>query len=193
MLLILSGYSATGKDTYQNMLLETHPELKRALSATTRPIRPGEVNAREYLFVDDDGYRWYAEDGNILSQRIYQTIQNGEPATWYYGLLRQDFRNEDWIAVLDHEGARRVRGLVGPDQVKIVYITCPDTELVRRSIARRDEQAEFTRRLADDKIKFEGIREIADLEMNSMGSMSTHILNIEEIGKLLENENLPII
>ena len=121
----------------------------------------------------------------ILSERVYQTIQNGEPATWYYGLLKQDFVNNNWITILDHEGANRVRDFVGHNNVKIVYLECLEGELYRRSIARQDEAAEFNRRLEDDKVKFKGIETIVDLEINSGVSMGIHDSNLLEIEKLL--------
>jgi len=183
MLLVLCGYSAVGKDTYQNDLLERNRDLKRALSATTRPIRPGERNHREYIFVDEN---WYMMKRDmILSERSYKTIQDGKPATWYYGLLKQDFANENWITILDHEGANRVRNLVGYNNVKIVYLTTDDEELYRRSQDRKDETAEFRRRLEDDKLQFKGIETIADLKVISSGPRSRHQMNLDKIEQLL--------
>lgn len=188
MLIVLAGYSATGKDTYQNKLLERNPELKRALSATTRPIRPGETDGKEYVFVDYDGYKWYSEDNQVLSERIYYTIQNGEDAVWHYGLLKQDFHNENWITILDHEGAERVRNIIGSEDVKIIYLTCSDAELKRRSKMRLDEAAEFDRRLADDRIQFIGIEDIYDLAVDTNVPHTIHDLNIEKIEELFRRD-----
>lgn len=185
MLIVLAGYSATGKDTYQNMLLEQNPNLKRALSATTRPIRPGETDGVEYHFLDGANYMHLLMEERILSERIYNTIQNGKDAVWRYGLLKEDFENSNWITILDHEGSRRVRNAVGSEHVKIVYMTCSDQELRARSRGRLDESAEYERRLADDKIQFQGIEEIYDLTMKTDVSMSVHESNIKEIEEML--------
>jgi len=185
MLLVLCGYSATGKDTYQNMLLEQNKDLKRALSATTRPIRPGETDGVEYIFLEENLYNMIKKDGKILSERTYYTIQNGENAVWHYGLIKRDFENEDCITILDHEGAARVRNILGPDLVRIAYFETIDAELYRRSEGRQDEPAEFERRLKDDKIKFIGIENIADLTINSGGPTSVHEANLRAINKLL--------
>lgn len=185
MLIVLAGYSATGKDTYQNKLLERNPDLERALSATTRPIRPGETDGVEYYFFEKNLYNMVKKDGKILSERVYYTIQNGEPAVWNYGLLKRDFINNSSITILDHEGARRVKRILG-NQVRIIYMTCGDEELHERSKRRLDEPAEFNRRLADDKIQFEGIENIADLTIQTDVSMSIHEENLIKIEKLLE-------
>lgn len=57
MLLILCGNTASGKDTYQNLLLERNKDLERAVSYTTRPIRKGEEEGREYFFLDAKSFR----------------------------------------------------------------------------------------------------------------------------------------
>jgi len=181
MLLVLSGYSATGKDTYQNKLLKENPKLKRALSATTRPIRPGEKNEVEYLFVTPENYKVLRNKNMILSERKYNTIENGKNAVWHYGLLKKDFSAHNYITILDHEGARRVRDLLGKDIVKIVYMKAKDKELFKRSKLRQDEEIEFARRLADDKAKFVGIEEIADLIITSEGNGGIHKKNLNKI------------
>ena len=50
----LMGKSASGKDTIYRKVKEQMPELKTIVIYTTRPIREGEQNGREYHFVDDD-------------------------------------------------------------------------------------------------------------------------------------------
>ena len=50
----LMGKSASGKDTIYKKVKEQMPELKTIVIYTTRPIREGEQNGREYHFVDDD-------------------------------------------------------------------------------------------------------------------------------------------
>lgn len=184
MLLVLCGYSAAGKDTYQDILLEKDKKLNRALSATTRPIRPGETDGKEYIFATENYYRILKKNGEVLSERVYNTIQNGYDAIWRYGLLKQNFEENNYITVLDHEGAARVRRILGKEHVRIVYMYAPDDELHERSRRRHDEAAEFNRRLKDDKIKFIGIEKIADLMLQSSGPMSVHEANIREIQKL---------
>jgi len=48
---VITGPSGAGKGTLIKRLLERQPELEVAVSATTRPQRPGETNGREYWFL----------------------------------------------------------------------------------------------------------------------------------------------
>src|SRR4051812_16344349 len=60
---VITGPSGAGKGTLIHVLLERIPELELAVSATTRAIRPGEVDGLHYYFVSDDEFdRRLAED-----------------------------------------------------------------------------------------------------------------------------------
>ena len=52
LMFVLSSPSGAGKTTLSRRLLEREPGLKMSVSATTRPMRPGEVEGRDYFFVD---------------------------------------------------------------------------------------------------------------------------------------------
>src|SRR6185503_7891114 len=52
LMFVLSSPSGAGKTTLSRMLLAREPGLKMSVSATTRPMRPGEVEGRDYFFVD---------------------------------------------------------------------------------------------------------------------------------------------
>ena len=52
LMFVLSSPSGAGKTTLSRLLLEREPGLKMSVSATTRPMRPGEVDGRDYFFVD---------------------------------------------------------------------------------------------------------------------------------------------
>src|SRR5688500_3380151 len=53
LLIVLSSPSGAGKSTISRMLLEADPHITMSISATTRPIRTGEVEGVDYHFVDD--------------------------------------------------------------------------------------------------------------------------------------------
>ena len=53
---VVTGPSGAGKGTLIRLLLERLPELEVAISATTRPLRAGEENGREYWFLGEDDF-----------------------------------------------------------------------------------------------------------------------------------------
>ncbi len=66
MILLITGPSGTGKGTVINALLAREPRLAFSVSTTTRPLRGGEVDGREYDFVDDATFdRLVAEDAFV--------------------------------------------------------------------------------------------------------------------------------
>jgi guanylate kinase len=186
MLLILCGFTAVGKDSYQNMLLDRNPTLSRAISHTTRPMRLGEEYGKEYYFVDRQEFFRLQQADKFIETRVYATIENEKDGSWYYGLTHKEIAGyQNKIAIVDHMGLLEILKNKPDDLVvKIVYLTAPEDELRRRSISRADEKAEFERRLKDDKRQFIGIDEHYDLALNT--HTDDHEANLKAIESLLE-------
>ena len=72
----LMGKSASGKDhIYEHLIQETALDLKPFVLYTTRPIRSGEQDGREYFFVDEKRLSELREAGKIIEERMYSTVQ----------------------------------------------------------------------------------------------------------------------
>jgi guanylate kinase len=56
-LIILTGLPASGKDTLMNRLLEAHPEIKKIITYTDRPVRVGEIHGSDYHFISNDKFK----------------------------------------------------------------------------------------------------------------------------------------
>ena len=61
LMFVLSSPSGAGKTTLSRLLIDRMPGLKMSVSATTRPMRPGEVDGRDYLFVDKSRFEQMAK------------------------------------------------------------------------------------------------------------------------------------
>ena len=66
LLFVLSSPSGAGKSTIARMLLEGDDGIAMSVSATTRPIRPGEEDGRDYHFVDDAAFDEMVAKGEFL-------------------------------------------------------------------------------------------------------------------------------
>ena len=66
LMLILSSPSGAGKTTISRMLLQHDAEIRLSVSATTRPMRPGEVDGKDYHFVTQAEFDRMVEDGEFL-------------------------------------------------------------------------------------------------------------------------------
>src|ERR1035438_10329770 len=66
LIFVLSSPSGAGKTTLSRLLIERMPGLKMSVSATTRPMRPGEVDGRDYFFVDKTRFEQMVKQGELL-------------------------------------------------------------------------------------------------------------------------------
>src|ERR1700682_351554 len=66
LMFVLSSPSGAGKTTLSRMLVEGMPGLKMSVPAPTRPMRPGEVDGRDYFFVDKSRFEAMAKQGELL-------------------------------------------------------------------------------------------------------------------------------
>jgi len=141
---VVTGPSGAGKGTLIRALVERIPELEVAVSATTRPIRPGEENGREYWFLTEDEFTRREAEGGFLEWVEYVS-------RWRYGTLRSEI---DRIATsgrvcvleLELEGALRVQA-ESPSACTI-FIAADVAELERRL---RERATESTGEI-DDRI-----------------------------------------
>ena len=117
-------------------LVERHPDLEVAVSATTRPQRPGEQDGREYWFLSEDEFVERIEAGEFLE---HVTFVGGR-----YGTLRSELdrlAREGKVCILELEidGALEVQQTV-PESVTL-FIAADVPELERRLRARATESS----------------------------------------------------
>ncbi len=144
-LIVLSGPSGVGKSTVVAELRRCCPELWLSVSVTTRPPRAGEVDGREYHFVDRAEFGRMVEAGELLEWAEFAGNCYGTPR----GPVEE--RLAAGVPVLleiDLAGARQVRRSM-PD-ARLVFLAPPSwDELVRRLTGRGTEPPEvLARRLA---------------------------------------------
>ena len=66
LLVVISAPSGTGKTTICNKLLKKNPDWKFSISATTRVMREGEIDGKNYIFMDIDKFEHYAKFGDFV-------------------------------------------------------------------------------------------------------------------------------
>ena len=72
----LMGKSSTGKDSiYQQLFQREELKIKKIIPYTTRPMRQGEVQGREYIFCDEDTVERLNRENKIVELRCYDTVQ----------------------------------------------------------------------------------------------------------------------
>src|SRR3954470_4129770 len=85
LMFVLSSPSGAGKTTMSRMLMQRTPNMRMSVSVTTRPMRPGEVEGRDYHFVDRNRFEAMATGGELLE---WATVFDNR-----YGTPRQPVEN----------------------------------------------------------------------------------------------------
>ena len=78
-IIILSGPSGVGKGTVLKEVMRGDPSLRFSVSATTRPIRPGEADGVHYFFMDKPHFEKMIADGELLEYASYAGNYYGTP------------------------------------------------------------------------------------------------------------------
>ena len=153
----LMGKSASGKDTIYKKVKEQMPELKTIVIYTTRPIREGEQNGREYHFVDDDKLKELQDAGKVIELREYNTVHG----IWkYFTADDGQFDGDDnYLAIGTLESYVQLREYFGQGRLVPIYVEGEDGLRVERALARERMQAtpkyeEMCRRFLADAADF---------------------------------------
>ena len=129
LLIVLSSPSGAGKTTISRMLLESDGDIMMSISATTRPMRPGEVEGIDYHFVDDPAFDRMVEDGEFAEWAYVFDHRYGSPKEPIKEALKV---GHDILFDIDWQGTQQLRGAFGTDLVRIFVLPPSMQELERR-------------------------------------------------------------
>jgi guanylate kinase len=144
MLFILSAPSGAGKTTLREYLCKAIPELSYSVSCTTRPIRPGEKEGRDYHFISKEEFEAGIKAGRFAE---WAEVHGNLYGTSTDFLHRELERGARVILDIDVKGARILSARF-PDAVTI-FVRPPSMEVLRKRLIRRgtDDMETVNRRL----------------------------------------------
>ncbi len=136
-LIVISGPSGAGKSTVVFKALEGRSDICFSVSATTRKPRPGEIDGKEYFFVDLDKFRDMVKNNEFLEHAEYVANSYGTPRAYVEKRL-----NEGMNVLLDIEvqGALQVHKSM-PDAV-MIFIIPPSIEELEARLRGRGTDSE---------------------------------------------------
>lgn len=162
-LYVVAAPSGAGKTTLVRLLLDSEPSVHLSVSYTTRGPRPGELDGREYHFVDVATFRAMMARGDFLEWAEVHGNFYGTSKVW---IADQLSAGHDVLLEIDWQGAQQVRAAF-PDAIGVFILPPSMEELTRRLTGRGTDSAEvIERRLA-----------AAQAEMRHVGEFDYVIIN----------------
>src|ERR1700716_4341971 len=110
LMFVLSAPSGAGKTTLSRLLIERTPGLKMSVSATTRPMRPGEVDGHDYHFIDKAKFESMVKRGELLEWGTVFDHRYGTPRAPVEAALSA---GQDVLFGIDWHGTETFRGKSG--------------------------------------------------------------------------------
>ena len=133
---LILGKSASGKDTLYRKLMEMGDlVLGTIVSYTTRPIRDGEKDGREYHFTTVPSFLEDQEKGLVIESRCYDTVMG----PWYYYIKNDgqiDLDRKSYLLIGTLESCLSLQKAFGPDRVVPIYVEVEDGERLSRALSR---------------------------------------------------------
>ncbi len=156
MLIVLTGKTASGKDTIKNQLLVKYPALKKVITTTSRTPRDGEKDGIDYHFLPREDF-----EQKIKSGEFAEFVEYGGNLYGTYKIELQKAFETDLIWRIDPSRAGEVREFIKRSypsriadeliqEVVVIYITVADRVVLQRLRSRGLGEIEINRRMQDD-------------------------------------------
>ncbi|MFA7584975.1 MAG: guanylate kinase [Novosphingobium sp.] len=139
LMFILSSPSGTGKTTIARRLLAHDGEIRMSVSCTTRPMRPGEVDGRDYFFISQQEFDRMVEDGEFLEWATVFGNSYGTPKAHVKSGLRE---GQDFLFDIDWQGTQQLYQKAEVDVVRVFLLPPSISELRDRLTGRGTDSAE---------------------------------------------------
>ncbi len=152
------GKSASGKDTIYKRLRQSLPQMGTVVMYTTRPMRDGEENGREYHFTDREFLERVKKEGRLIECRTYETVCG----PWDYFTVDDgqiELESGSYLMMGTLESYRKMREYYGAEVLVPIYIQVEDGLRLQRALDRERSQShpnysEMCRRFLADEEDF---------------------------------------
>nr|WP_227711816.1 guanylate kinase [Sneathiella sp. P13V-1] len=138
LMLVLSSPSGAGKSTISRALLENDDRLSMSVSATTRKPRPGEVDGKDYFFMEPVDFNLLVNKGQLLEHAKVFDNYYGTPSKPVEDALSE---GKDILFDIDWQGTQQLAQKAGDDLVSI-FILPPSTKSLETRLKTRAQDSD---------------------------------------------------
>jgi guanylate kinase len=142
LMFVLSSPSGAGKTTLSRLLIDKMPGLKMSVSATTRPMRPGEVDGRDYHFIDKARFDDMSKRNELLESATVFDNRYGTPRAPVEAALSA---GQDVLFDIDWQGTQQLREKARDDVVSVFILPPSAADLEKRLHSRAQDSHEVIR------------------------------------------------
>ena len=143
LMLVLSSPSGAGKTSIARTLLKNDSQLSMSISATTRRRRPGEVEGKDYFFIDEQKFKTKINQGHFLEYAEVFDHFYGTPVDAVNKTLSE---GRDVLFDIDWQGTQQIKARARQDLVSIFVLPPSTPELERRLLSRAQDSADVVAR-----------------------------------------------
>lgn len=181
ILIVVSGFSGAGKGTIMKELLQRYEQYALSVSATTRAMRDGETEGKEYFFKTREAFEEMIAGGELIEYACYVNNYYGTPKAYVEEMLSQ---GRDVILEIEIQGARKIRKQF--QEAVLLFVTTKSASVLKERLSRRGTETEevIRQRLLQAARESEGIEEYDYLVVND--DLDTCV---EEIHAIIESEH----
>ena len=136
-LIVISGTTCAGKASVIDELIRRNDNLSLVISYTSRPMRKGETNGKDYIFITRQEFEEKIQNGDFLE---YEKVRYGE----YFGTPKKELQElldtgKDVILEINVDGAKSIKKMF--PEVILIFIMAPSMKEVKRRIKARGAES----------------------------------------------------
>lgn len=176
--IILTGKTASGKDTIISKLLSRLSGLKKVMTTTSRTPRIGEKNGVDYNFISREDFKQKIERNDFIEYVEY----GGN----FYGTEKSELAESDkgLIWRIDPSRAGKIREQIEAPLL-VIYLTVPDSVVIERLERRGFSKEEIEKRMKEDKKFWEEYKNNYDFVVENIPGQLNQ--TVDKIVQIIEN------
>ncbi|CAK9161882.1 unnamed protein product [Ilex paraguariensis] len=179
LIMVISGPSGVGKDAVIKRLREERENIHFVVTATSRAMRPGEIDGKDYFFVSKEEFLSMIEKDELLEYALVYGDYKGVPKQQIRDYMAKGC---DIVMRVDIQGAATLRRILGKSAVFIFLVAESEATLVKRLIDRKTETKEtLLVRIATAKEEVKHMKDFDYVVVNKEGELQRSVKLVESI------------
>ncbi|KAE8650366.1 guanylate kinase 3, chloroplastic [Cucumis sativus] len=179
LVIVISGPSGVGKDAVIKRLREVREGLHFVVTATSRPMRPGEVDGKDYYFVSKEDFLDMIARNELLEYALVYGDYKGIPKRQIREFMAKGY---DIVLRVDTQGAETLRKVLGNSAVFVFLMAESEVKLVERLIDRKTETKEsLLVRVATAREEVKHVKNFDYVVVNADGKLESAVKLVESI------------